>query len=97
MTDHGPVVLDAAGEDLLQDRRRPERPGHVSSLLIPLMRSEDILTAAQALGAPDPDHIPMGEVDEDLCEGDQLRSIRGILFGILLSLPFWFAIAAALR
>lgn len=97
MTDGVPAGSDAVGEGMAPDRRRPERMEHVSPSLIPLMRSEDVLAASQPWAALDSGRSHMGDADDGLSEGDQLRSVRGILFGILLSLPFWVAILAALR
>ncbi|MDP9097058.1 MAG: hypothetical protein M3N26_11010 [Pseudomonadota bacterium] len=61
------------------DRRRPGRLSKVNSELLPILRGED------SLELPDP--------SIDFPEDDQLSAARGLMFGAVLSAPFWIGMA----
>lgn len=64
-------------------RRRPGRSDQVSPHLIPLLRSP----ATADIPMP-----PSGELDTPPF-GDDLMPVRGIIFGLALSVPLWAGIA----
>jgi len=59
------------------DRRRPGRPEHVSPELIPLMRGN-----IQATGEPE---VLFGDPD-------QLRAVRGLAIGAVISCMLWMGL-----
>jgi hypothetical protein len=73
------------------DRRRPGRPRSVSPSLVPLLRKPlPDPAVAEALLAVD------RLFEADICEPDRsedLGAARGILVGLVLSLPLWGLIA----
>ena len=71
------------------DRRRRERPAHVSKSLIPLLRFR-----------PSPEQVETEQdgpaASEDAEEDDNLQVARGIAFGLAVSGIFWVAVWALL-
>ncbi len=63
-----------------EDRRRPGRPDHASPHLIPLLRTAEIEADAAS-----------GALDELPFE-DALAPAKGIVVGLLLSVPVWAVI-----
>ena len=70
----------------IDPRRHPGRNDQVSPYLIPLLRNP----ATMEIPAPLP-----GEMDTTFpC--DDLAAMRGIIFGLVLSVPLWASVAGAL-
>ncbi len=67
----------------IKSRRRPGRNDQASPHLIPLLRSP----ATADIPMP-----PFGELDTPPL-GDDLAPVRGIIFGLALSVPLWAGIA----
>ncbi len=73
-----PPVAPAVAEAAASDRRRPGRLKQVSPELIPILRTAE--------SAP--------TLEEDMAlEDDQLAGMRGVAFGLALSVPLWVGIA----
>ncbi len=70
----------------IKGRRRPGRNDQVSPHLIPLLRDP----APANIPAPPPCEM------ETLLFNDQLVPARGIIFGLVLSVPLWAIIAGAM-
>ena len=73
---------EATNQAVAADRRRPGRPKHVSPELIPLLRTSEL-----------PPTLDEGDEDMTLEDADQLSGLRGIAFGLALSVPLWVGIA----
>lgn len=75
------LEIDTGQRVEAKDRRRPNRPAHVSPELIPLLRGE-------ASVAEDP--VQFGDPD-------QLRAARGLAVALTASAAFWAAIVYGAR
>lgn len=86
---HDPVAqlapTSAAAEHDSADRRRPGRARHVHPALLPLLRRP----------AEGGDGLAGDEQTPWTNEDDELGLARGIAVALLLVLPFWCAVAAA--
>jgi len=72
---------EAQRQALVEERRRPGR-APVSPTLLPLLRR----SARDTVAEPQPDSaIPDVEWEAE----DSMRPARGIIFGLILSLPIW--------
>ncbi len=63
-----------------KDRRRPGRPDHANTNLIPLLRTAEIEAAA---GSDASDELPFENA---------LEPIQGIIVGLAVSVPLWVAL-----
>lgn len=83
------------------DRRRPGRLKHVSPWLIPLLRFKPPAEQVPARQehpdenqpAEDDDDRDDDRSDDDERDDDDLGIVQGIAFALLLSIPFWVALA----
>ena len=73
------VEATSTPETSTSDRRRPGRLKQISPELIPILRVSETGTPADS--------------DFEWDEGDQLAGVRGIAFGLALSVPLWVGIA----
>jgi hypothetical protein len=71
------------------DRRRPERPKHVSENLLPLLRFKPSPEQVEAARQPT-------AASEDPDDADGLRAARGIAFGLVAAGLLWGVLAALL-
>ena len=86
-----PHPPDAPATQEAVDRRRQGRLKHVSPELVPLLRFKP---SAEQMAAPQehPDEaLPAQGGDDEV--GDDSGIMRDIAFGLLLSIPFWVALA----
>ena len=82
------VIEQASTLMAIKDRRRPGRSDQASPHLIALLRNPE----AANIPAPSP-----GEVDAPPLGSDDLASARGIVVGLVLSVPLWAGIVGVMR
>ena len=82
------AIEQASTPVAIKDRRRPGRNDQVSSHLIPLLRNPE----AASIPAPSP-----GEVGTLPLGGDDLAPARGIIVGLMVSVPLWAGIVGIMR
>lgn len=77
-----PLITELKPESaatLVTDRRRPGRLAKVNTDLLPILRGEEA--------------VELPDVPVDFPEDDQLSAARGMMFGVVISAPFWIGLA----
>ena len=74
------------------DRRRPGRLHYVSPWLIPLLRLKHPVEQVPAHQEHADEDQP-ADRDDDERDDNDLGVVQGIAFAVLLSIPFWVALA----
>ena len=91
------LSVETDSTEVIADRRRPGRIDNVSPELLPLMRRSDLAAAGRSIAA-EPELIESAGQSEELDpEGDAAAPARGIVFGLVLSVPIWAGIWLLLR
>ena len=82
------VIEQASTPAATKDRRRPGRNDQASPHLIALLRNPETANISTPLP---------GTVDAPPLGGDDLAPARGIIVGLVLSVPLWASIVGIIR